>query len=136
MNRKAGVVVRNGKKNASENLKVAEETRVEGGGSGAISKGRASRSRSGEREGGSAKFVNSDLPFEVGLKKAWRNVFCDTLFEYIGTAEDPFKLDLQDVQDVWDVVYPQHSYAVEINGPVYYIVCCLLVFGIYTDFLS
>lgn len=51
------------------------------------------------------KYTNMNLPYGLGSNKSWRNEFCNTFFEYIGTAADPFSIEESYIQDVWSVVY-------------------------------
>ncbi len=56
-----------------------------------------------------AKYTNVDLPYSLGTgtDKSWRNTFCHTFFEYMGTADDPWTIEESYVWDVWSVVYPR-----------------------------
>lgn len=86
-----------------------------------------SRSHSSAKSNGGSKYTNADLPFSLGNNKTWRNVFCDTVFEYMGTLKNPFDIEKGYIQDVWDVVYPHLDYEIKSAGKetaVFSIVSC------------
>lgn len=68
-----------------------------------------STSRSSTGSNTRAKYTNVDLPYSLGTgtDKSWRNTFCHTFFEYMGTADDPWTIEESYVWDVWSVVYPE-----------------------------
>lgn len=78
------------------------------------SKSAASRPRSTSRSstGSRSKYTNTSLPHGIGTAadRRWRNVFCHSFFEYMGTADDPWSVEPSYIQDVWDVVYPDLCY--------------------------
>lgn len=90
--------------------------------------GKSSRSRSGSqssvKSSGGSKYTNADLPFDLGTnrKNQWRNIFCSTFYEYIGTIADPWTIDTDYIQQVWDLAFPELNYKVEGTGAVFSIV--------------
>lgn len=102
-------------RDASQSLQVVDD---EDG------KGRRSRSgsQSSAKSGRGSKFTNKDLPFSLGGDKSWRNVFCDTVFDYVGSLDDPWTIKASYIQDVWDTVYPKYEHEVEASDAVFAIV--------------
>ncbi len=92
----------------SESLQVADGLESKRGGSQPRSTSRGSST--GSRV---TKYTNNSLPYSLGVDKSWRNVFCHTLFEYIGTADDPWSVTEDYVRAVWCVVYPDLPFPVE-----------------------
>lgn len=110
-------------RDASQSLQVASEEED----------GRGRRSRSGSHSSAKSsrgsKFTNKDLPFSLNGDKSWRNVFCDTVFDYAGTLEDPWTIKASYIQEVWDVVYPDFDHKVETSGAVFGIVSENVIIG-------
>lgn len=105
-----GISVR--KRDASESLKVSD-----------ASGERRSRSRSGSRGGdGKSKFTNADLPLALGNDKRWQNVFCHTMFEYMGILDDPWSLEVEFIRDVWQIVFPDLEHDIKAGEAVFYVV--------------
>ncbi|KLO08864.1 hypothetical protein SCHPADRAFT_944092 [Schizopora paradoxa] len=105
-------------RNASDSLQVADS---EDGKSRARAR---SHSQSSAKSSGGSKYTNADLPFDLGGKRKadWRNVFCTTFFEFIGTVEDPWNIAVGHIQQVWDIALPDLPYEVQGTGAVYSIV--------------
>ncbi|KLO05090.1 hypothetical protein SCHPADRAFT_947188 [Schizopora paradoxa] len=83
-----------------------------------------SSSQSSAKSSGGSKYTNADLPFDLGtVKKAdWRNTFCPTFFQYIGTVADPWTIEVEYIQQIWDICFADLKYKVEGVGAVFSIV--------------
>lgn len=96
-----------------------------------------SRSRSGSQSSakstGGSKYTNAELPFDLGtLKKGeWRNTFCGTFFEFMGTVADQWTIKVENIQEVWDRVFPDLPFEVQGTGAVFSIVSHALIFYMY-----
>ncbi len=81
-----------------------------------------SGSRSSAKSGGGTKYTNADLPFSLGSEKSWRNQFCNSFFDYIGTLPDPWTIKKGYIQVIWDLVYPMLKQEIEVDGVVFAII--------------
>ena len=74
------------------------------------------------KNGRKAPPSNKDLPDGVHNKERWHRKFIPTFLWWVAKQSDPWNLDDDDVvialQQIWDVIYPNIAYKVEIKGAV------------------
>jgi hypothetical protein len=63
------------------------------------------------------------------VRSAWASQFLPTLYAYLGSLEKPWELaepgsdEVQTIQMLVDLVYPQSGYKVQLNDKIYNMVC-------------
>ena len=75
------------------------------------------------------KYTNSDLPQGTLDNNDWRKKFITTYQKWLGARAGPWinnkDENLATMQTIWDAVYPYINHTIEVDGPVYYIMCHL-----------
>lgn len=89
-----------------------------------------------EKKGRKAILTNKDLPAGVHIKDRWHKHFLPTVFWWVAQQKDPWNLADEDVvkalQQIWDVIYKNTPYEVEVRDAVFAVVRIIL-FGICCD---
>ena len=72
---------------------------------------------------------NKNLPDGAHTKDRWHKHFLPTVFWWVVQQKDPWNLPDEDVvkalQQIWDVVYQNNPYVVQVRDAVYTVVCII-----------